>query len=249
MTLWGIIALSVWAAAVLLANISGLFPASVLSGLHASRLGGGTVNQLRVQVAEIAAENDRMKRENNLLLQRFDMEQEARSEVTRRVGALEISLPHIVERIPESAAIDNSVTASIGGGKPMTFEADGGTVTVEQKPLMAFQPKVEETVEQEAEIQRVVIVPDGSSMGVALGFPIAAEDGEVQWQSMMGKVGTLLIGLEPVLSDVEGSDGKILVAGPFETKAQAAQLCGRLDKVGIPCEPTPFKGEPLPMLN
>jgi hypothetical protein len=40
-----------------------------------------------------------------------------------------------------------------------------------------------------------------------------------------------------------------MVAGPLETKSQAAELCGRLDKVGIPCKPARFKGDPLPLLN
>jgi len=40
-----------------------------------------------------------------------------------------------------------------------------------------------------------------------------------------------------------------MIAGPLPSETQAAELCGRLDRVGIPCEPVPFKGEPLPMLN
>ena len=94
-----------------------------------------------------------------------------------------------------------------------------------------------------------VTVADGSAYGIALGFPIEEADGDVQWQGMMAKVGTLLIGLWPVLADVEGSDGKMVIAGPIASQSQAAELCGRLVKVGIPCEPTPFKGSPLPMLN
>ena len=49
--------------------------------------------------------------------------------------------------------------------------------------------------------------------------------------------------------DVEGGDDKMIVAGPVTDRAQAEQLCVRMDRVGIPCKPTPFQGEPLPLLN
>jgi hypothetical protein len=245
-TLWGIIAMGCWAAAIFLGNVSALVPANVLAGLHASRLDGGTVNQLRVQVAAIASENDRMRRENNLLIRRLDMQQQTQGDVARRVGALEVSLPNIVERLPETASIDNSATASIASGTLLSFDADGGSVTVERKPLIAIQsggrPRTAETAAP-------AVAYDGSAMGVALGFPIEAGDGEVHWQNLLGKVGTLLIGLQPVLAEAPGITGMLVIAGPLETASQAAELCGRLDKVGIPCEPTAFKGEPLPLLN
>jgi hypothetical protein len=243
-TVWGVAALCCWAFAILAANVSALIPGNVLAGLHASRLDGGTVNQLRMQVAEIDAESERLRRENALLLQRFDMQIQAQGDVTRRVGALEVSLPKIVERLPETASIDNSVTASIVDGTAMSFETEGGSVTVEQKPLIAVRPNTGGDG-----VETAAVVPDGSSYGVALGFPVAPEDGEAQWQEMMAKVGTLLIGLAPVLAEVDGSDGVMIVAGPIVTGAQAAELCERLERVGIPCAPAPFKGAPLPLLN
>jgi hypothetical protein len=246
-TLWGVVALTCWAAAIFLGNVSGLVPVNILAGLHASRLEGGTINQLRMQVADIASESDRMRRENNLLLRRLDLQQQSQGDVARRVGALEVSLPNIVERLPEAASIDNSLTASIASGTTVSFDADGGSVTVEQKPLVAIQAGALFKGEQ-AEAAPLIL-PDGTTYAVALGFPIAPDDGEVQWQSLMAKVGTLLIGLQPVLAAAPGSDGVMIVAGPLETKSQAAELCGRLDKVGIPCEPASFEGDPLPLLN
>jgi hypothetical protein len=243
-TIWGVTALCCWGFAVLAANVSALIPPNVLAGLHASRLDGGTVNQLRMQVAEVEAATERMRRENALLLQRFDMQIQAQGEVTRRVGALEVSLPQIVERLPETAPIDNSVTASILEGRALSFEAEGGSVTVQQKPMIPLRAQ-----EQAIETEVAVAAPDGSQFGVALGFPVPPEDTEAQWQELMAKVGTLLIGLAPVVADVDGSEGVMVVAGPIETSAQAAELCGRLDRVGIPCKPTPYRGSPMPLLN
>lgn len=247
-TRWAAIAIGAWVLAVVLGNVGGLIPNSVLGVLHASRLDGGTINQLRAQVAEIHAESDRMRRENNLLLQRFAMTEEKQGEVTRRVGALEISLPRIAERIPESASIDNSMTASIADSKPVTFDAEGGTVSVSQRPLVAIQAGASALTAPSALDEAVAAVAaDGSQFGVVLGFPVADGEGAMLWQDLLGKVGTLLIGLWPVTADTDA--GEVLIAGPLATSTQASELCSRLDRVGIPCESVPFKGEPVPLLN
>lgn len=243
LTVWGIVALVSWAAAILAANVSGLLPASVFAALHASRLEGGTVNQVRAQLVTLEAETARMRRENNLLLQRLDLAEQARTQVTQRVGALEKSLPQLLERMPEAVPIDNSVTASILDGRPLSFDTDGGSVRVEQRPLVAIRP-------QAALPSATDPAPASTdTIGVALGFPVDPADAESQWQAYLSKVGTLLIGLWPVLASAEGADGKQVIAGPLSSRAQAGELCARMDQVGIPCEIVPFVGEPLPLLN
>lgn len=230
----------------LLANVSALIPNSVFSALHASRLDGSTVTQLRTQVATLSEEAKRMRSENNLLLQRFDRTEEVSKDTVRRLGALEVSLPAAMETRSGSAGpgIDRMPTASIGGdGNAVSFDAEGGSVSVVQKPLVQDGPRTN-TMPDVGTPQA-----DASAFGLALGFPIAADDAEAQWQSLAAKVGTLLLGLAPLLQDVEGGDNKMIVAGPVTDRAQAEQLCMRMDRVGIPCEPTPFQGEPLPLLN
>jgi hypothetical protein len=244
-TRWGIVALVAWSAAVLLANVAALLPSDLLGGLHASRLEGATMNQLRVQVAEIRSESERMRRENGLLLQRFAMAEEEHGAVTRRVGALESSLPALVERVPETAAIDGSVTASILAGRTMNFDAEGGSVSITQRPLAGMDAGVSATASSSTP---ALPAADGSRFGIALGFPVAADESEALWQDLLAKVGTLLIGLWPVTADLD-TGGKTVIAGPVASQAQAAELCGRLDRLGIPCKPVPFRGEPLPLLN
>ena len=245
-TFWGLAALAAWGVAVLAANVSGIVPAGAFAALHASRLEGGTVNQLRAQLAELKLESDRMRRENNLLLQRFDLAEQARSEVTRRVGALEVSLPQIVERLPERIAVDGSVTASITDGTALSFEADGGSVRVQQRPLV---PMRQAAPAPAVETGPASATRPAGEFGVALGFPVKAEDAEAQWQNLLANVGTLLIGLWPVTAEVEDSDGRLIVAGPIATRTEADTLCGRVSRVGIPCAPVRFEGDPLPLLN
>lgn len=260
-TLWGIITLSIWAVAVLGANVSGILPSGVYGALHASRLDGGTINQLRSQVASLEQEATRMRRENDQLLQRFTMSEEESGAVTRRVGALEMSLPKLLEQqrtlVSQGPAIDTTTTGSIGTatpGKIVTFEADGGTVAVQQKPLFEDGTPHLSLVPldgtQPAGLQQMAAVDtNGAFTGVALGFPIAEGDAEPEWQELLAQAGDVLGGLSPVLSPADSSGMHRIVAGPLADHAAALSVCERLDTVGTPCEVARFDGEPIPLLN
>ena len=251
-TLWGITALGIWAVAILGANLSGLIPASVYGALHASRLEGSTLNQLRTQVATLEEETSKMQRENTQLLQRFSMNEEAAGVVTQRVGALEVSVPKLLERAAQArppATIDTTTTGSITQGKTLTFETDGGTVSVQQRPLLPGSNEVQLKAVPLASPMPLTIAPDGSAPGIALGFPVQPDTAEAQWQELLAQVGTMLVGLSPVLADKDGTDGKIIIAGPMVDRASAIELCARLDRAGVPCEPTTYAGQPVPLLN
>jgi hypothetical protein len=234
-TLWGVIALFCWGAAVLSANLSGLLPPGVLAGLHSSRLDGGTVSQLRSQVATLAEESVRLRRETRILLQQFVRAEQASGEVTRRIGALEISVPQLIEQLPRG--IDNSPTASIGG-ETMLVSATGGSVAVTQKPLLPGPPPI---------LPDAATPPteDAEAFGVALGRPVPAGDAAAQWSEVSSRVGPLLLGLAPLLQPSDDSGARRIVAGPVQSVSEAASLCTRLDLVGITCEAVPFIGEPL----
>ncbi|RYE45492.1 MAG: hypothetical protein EOP24_19460 [Hyphomicrobiales bacterium] len=253
-TMWGITALGIWAVAILGANLSGLIPPSVYGALHASRLEGSTINQLRTQVATLEEESTRMQRENTQLLQRFAMNEEAAGAVTRRVGALEVSVPNILEEVQTkartaAAAIDTTTTGSITSGKTLTFETEGGTVAVQQRPLLPGSNEVKLKAVPLSANTMPLAIPDGSAPGIALGFPVRADTAEAQWQELLAQVGTMLVGLTPVLAEQDGTDGKIIVAGPMVDRASAIELCARLDRAGVPCEPTTYAGQPVPLLN
>lgn len=247
-TLWGIVALACWGVAVFSANLSGLIPASVLGALHASRLEGGTVNQLRSQVTELELEAQRMRQESKQLLQRFTLAERASGEVTRRVGAIEATVPTLLDQGSDGPGLDRSMTGSIGAGEVLSFEAEGGSVSVQQRPLVPVQA-VPPPAFGLAERGAAAAVADPDAYGLALGFPVEPEDAQAQWQGLQAKVGTLLLGLAPLLAPIEGSSGRQIVAGPLSTRPEAEELCDRMDRVGIPCEPKPFVGEVLQLLN
>ena len=251
-TLWGITALGIWAVAILGANLSGLIPATVYGALHASRLEGSTLNQLRTQVATLEEETSKMQRDNTQLLQRFSMNEEAAGAVTQRVGALEVSVPKLLERAAQAkpaTTLDTTTTGSITPGKTLTFETEGGTVAVQQRPLLPGSNDVKLKVVPLAAPMPLAIAPDGTAPGIALGFPVQPDTAEAQWQELLAQVGTMLVGLSPVLADQDGTDGKIIVAGPMLDRASAIELCARLDRAGVPCEPATYAGQPVPLLN
>jgi hypothetical protein len=250
-TFWGVFALVAWAVAIVGGNVSGLIPESVLAGLHASRLEGANLNQLRGQMEQMQTQAAELRQENAVLLQRFMINEQQSGEVTRRVGALEVTMPKVIESINSGTAIDRSaVTASTKTGPTTSFDTDGGSVTYSRTPLTDTQLPSGTAVEQPMP-QRLAgqATPDPASFGIALGPPIDADEAEDAWDSVNTRVGTLLVGLAPILAHIEGGSGSRLVAGPISTEADARELCGRMAKVGVACASVPFIGDPLPLLN
>ena len=140
------VALVCGAIAVLSANLSAIVPLNVLEGLHRTRIEGATLDQLRMQVADMRDETNRLRLENSTMLTRFSLQEQTGNEVVQRVGALEVSLPKLLEAIPDSAGIDPETTASIGQGDVMTYDADGGSVSVHQQPMAAMPTEVDQVM-------------------------------------------------------------------------------------------------------
>lgn len=247
-TLWGIVALVSCGIAVMGSNVSATIPSSLLGGLHRTRIEGASLEQLRLQVADLRQQTLELKRENGQLLTRFSLKEQEGNEVVQRVGALEVSLPKLLEALPESAPIDRStITSSIGEDAAEVFDAEGGSVAVRRQPMQEAQPapSVDQplpTAPQEAVAALPPVVSD--QFGVALGTPIAPEQADATWRDLMVKLGPLLFDLTPQVVD-EGSGKQRIVAGPFAERAQATALCTQLEAVSISCLPRPFEGTPL----
>jgi len=242
--------------AIISASVSGLVPDNVLAGLHASRLQGANINQMRTEIANIEDEQSRLRQSNNQLSARFSMAEQSAGVVTRRVGALEISVPKLLEALPPGADIDRTtITGAIGtpttpSGKTVSFDADGGTVSVTQKPLPSSvtSPPIDAPGQAMPSMPSDAVptaTPDPAAFGVALGEPVDAGGAKAQWQTLSAKVGTLLLGLAPLVASDPGTPGTRLVAGPLSGLVQAQSLCTNFERVGINCAPVPFMGNPL----
>ncbi len=247
--LWGIVALVTCGIAVMGANVSALIPSSLLGSLHRTRIEGASLEQLRLQVAELRQQSVELKRENGQLLTRFALEEQQSNEVVQRVGALEVSLPRLLEALPEGTAIDRStITSSIGEDQALVYNAEGGSVAIRQRPMVEAQspgPAAQPLPAAPAEQVASLPPPGGDMFGVALGTPIAPEQADATWRDLSMKLGPLLFGLTPhVVADGDTGNQRIMV-GPLTQLAEATALCERLERVSIACMPGPFGGTPL----
>jgi hypothetical protein len=246
-TFWGLVALVCGAVAVLSANISAAMPPNVLAGLHKTRIEGASLEQMRLQMAELREDTARLQGENNTLLTRFSLQEHAGNEVVQRVGALEVSLPLIMESLDEDASVDRSaVTASIGGAGQTILEAEGGSVKVEQRPLEPVKAALDQPKPALVPDAPAPAIADANAFGVAVGPSVTDAQAGESWSDLANKLGPLLLGLSPLLADEANGNTRILV-GPITELSQATALCARLERVSVSCMPMPFTGRPLSM--
>ena len=258
MTFWGAVALVLGVVAVFGANVSALIPANLTTGLHSTRLQGGNLNHLRAQVAELQSESYRIRSENSRLVTMLKLAEQDQGEVTRRVGAIENSLPILMESVPPGTMIDSSVTTSgiDQADSTQILPAEGGSVAVKQMPLEPVarpaSGSIEDIIEMPsmpAEQPRIPVrlnSPTPLAFGIALGPEVTVRDAFLAWKDITSKVGPLLLGLGPVLSGNAGVEQQRLIAGPINDYAHAEQLCARMVRVGISCLPVPYAGSALP---
>ncbi|VAW17084.1 hypothetical protein MNBD_ALPHA12-183, partial [hydrothermal vent metagenome] len=111
---WGVAAMLSGALAMLSLTLAAVLPSSFIGGLHASRLSGGSINQLMAQVSRLNERQTQMLAQTNQMRTRLSMAERGNGEVIRRVGALETTIPMLLEVVPPGAEIDPlSVTAAI----------------------------------------------------------------------------------------------------------------------------------------
>jgi hypothetical protein len=245
-TLWGVVALLCAGLAVFGSNVALLAPQSVIGGLHQPRIAGASIETLRQQVVDLRQATNQLRRDNEQLLARFAIQEQAGSETIRRVGALEITVPQILEAMPARTGVDRgNVTASIGSGETTTFEADGGSVAVRRVPLpgLASVSAVDQPLP--APIEQASVTPVAPApYGVAIGAAVAPDGTEALWDDLTLKLGPLLFGLTPLVSNAEDRSSRVVV-GPISGLTEARDLCQRFERVAIACTPAPYIGEPL----
>lgn len=244
---WGVFAVVTWGLAVGSASLSAFVPSGVIGWLHASRAEGGSVMQLRAELDDLRARTAELSEQNTTLQQRFNLADQSSTAVTRRIAALEVSVPRLVEAVNSGTPVDTGAVTAAIGQPTTTRDVPGGAVSYSTSPMKTTVPTIAIRGTTQAMPQPLVaeVTPDANAFGVALGPPIDSQDGAAAWQAMRTKVGTLLLGLGPVLAHVEGGPGRKLVAGPLGTEADAQEICGRMARVGVACSVTTFVGDPV----
>jgi len=135
-TFWGLAALGCAAFAVLTGNVSGFVPEGLVTALHSPRQTGASLSQLRAQVSALGEEQARMRRDGGEIANRLSLGEKASGQITQRVGALEVSVPDLLEAMPPATQVDRSaVTASIPDNDAATEIVRGGSVRSTVRPL------------------------------------------------------------------------------------------------------------------
>src|SRR5690606_16024341 len=124
-----------------------------------------------------------LRRENIELATRFSLAEQQGDAVAQRVGAIEVTIPDMIEAAG-GEALDPTTTASIDTDAE-SFDADGGSVTVTTIPVVPSQPMPQVA---DAEPPRA----DGDAYGVALGLVVDPYGAPAAWAGLNARVGTLL---------------------------------------------------------
>lgn len=244
-TRWGIITLVTAAIAVMSANVSALLPQSLLSGLHKTRIEGASVEQLRIQVGNMRNALQDLRRESDVLSARIDLGEQQGGDVTRRVGALEVSVPNLLELVPAGRPVDPSTTAAIDAPPTEVRDVDGGSIATRQQTMAELQAAEAQPIPARLADLPAARAAGERAYGVALGRAVSADGVSAAWRDLDMKLGPLLFGLTPLLAEESGSSDKRLVVGPITELAEATAFCGRLERISVACMPVPFAGTPL----
>lgn len=246
-TIWGIVALVCGAIAIGTAGISALIPDDALARLHASRLSGASLTQLRGEIANIEQKTANLQAENARLSNRFGMAEKADGDVTRRVGALETSMPQLIESLPQNQIDTSTITGAIGTNPNVRhFDVDGGSVTVTHSPLTLNDTQsLSQPLPPMPTDTPIAPLANANAFGIAIGPGVTQAEAAKTYQDLSLKLGTLLLGLAPLLGTA-GADGTHhIVVGPVADDAEARALCKHVDRVGVNCMPTRYTGDTL----
>jgi len=260
---WGVMAIIASGIAVTASSLPALLPTQFFTAMHASRMTGVDLNALRAELVALRDDTARMRVNTTELMTRVGLAEKNRGDIVQRVGALENTLPLLVEQIPPgSQPIDASIVTSSVNRVTQTAQIDGGSVQIERTPLFPDQAEPEPlsddamkdlpagttTSTDAAPSTNAVALDlelvDTDRFGIAMGGDVTIADAYVTWIDYRNKVGALLIGMEPILSGT--SDDYHVVAGPIDSIAQAEQLCGYIQRAGLQCLPVPYSGYRMP---
>lgn len=253
---WGIAALVCGAVAVVAANLSAMLPAHALGGLHAPYREGGSFNQMRAQLAELEQDRNRIMSDYRSLQARFNLLDDDGNEVIRRLAAVEMSLPLLIESLPLDSDIDRSLlTASITETAGEVYEVDGGRMIVRYSPLfdgLDAEPPVDQPMPPA--LPREIVAPfatapsvDTSLQGIAIGDALPLDQASGAYSGIAAAAGTLLLGTAPLITPTENGEEARIVLGPLPDLASAQALCVRIERLDFSCAPAPYEGQPLPL--
>ncbi len=114
MRLWGFVAVAALTTMLVFSSASLLLPSGWNNSLKETPDNLGSLAQVQSELRSIRMEFAALKRESNVADSRLNLGEESNSFVSKRVRALEASIPILLEALPPGAQVDkNLITASI----------------------------------------------------------------------------------------------------------------------------------------
>ncbi|MGJ8529678.1 hypothetical protein [Maritalea sp.] len=258
--IWGFIAVCSLTTMIVLSSVASFLPSGFLNGLRETRQNSGTINQLQSELTAVRLEFATMRRESQITGTRITLGEESGTKFSRRVRALESSIPMLLEALPADANIDRSlITASINeaNGEEIIHMAENvkvsrsdlfdGRPLVEEAPATFQQQALPEPIDDEMDVPVQDTPPklqlSSTEFGLLIGRDINPDNASLVWEQYKTKIGTLLLGLTPrALSLTSDSEKARIIAGPISNMSEAISLCLQISKAGISCETSGFGG-------
>ncbi|HRK17738.1 MAG TPA: SPOR domain-containing protein [Hyphomicrobiaceae bacterium] len=117
---------------------------------------------------------------------------------------------------------------------------------VEAKASDAFKP-FRTTTSGGAQIETGSLQsrPSAGPVGVEVASAVSLESARQSWGGIASRAGDALAGTEPrIMPSVDGTSFRV-IAGPYQSEADAQKTCAALKARGIACRSTGFGGAPL----
>jgi YXWGXW repeat-containing protein/sporulation related protein len=150
------------------------------------------------------------------------------------------------EPAPKASAVLPSTTSSISVDKPSTTTSSATSAgsSGSSTPAPAVQVGSGGPA-QTANPEPTINIPPGTTrFGIEIGTVEKQAGLERLWRDILTKHPALVAGLQP--RRMLAPDKKWqLIAGPFDSTAEATQLCGLFKKQNLQCEATAFAGDEL----
>jgi hypothetical protein len=148
---------------------------------------------------------------------------------------------------PSEAPLPRLKGATQNTGRPPASSPAGAPTSSSPSPI---EPKPDSTeagpekTAQTADLGPEAIAPDTKSFGVAIGIVDTQPKLRTLWHEISTKHAALVAGLQP--RRALRSDNKWqLIAGPFDSVAEATKVCDLFKKENLNCAATAFSGSEL----
>jgi len=151
------------------------------------------------------------------------------------------------EPTAKASAVLPPVTSSLSSDKPLSTTSSttsAGSSALSSKPLASAGAAGSGLPAQTVHPEPTINIPPGSRIGIEIGTVEKQAAVQRLWRDIVAKHPALVAGLQPRRMLAPDKRWQ-LIAGPFDSTAEATQVCVLFKKENLNCEATVFGGDEL----